>query len=199
MRVLCFPLASLLAALLCGPASLLAQQSQPQTDSALSLAAQKYFTDVPLVTQDGREVRFYSDLIKGKVVVINMFFGTCQGVCPKSAETLSKLQNLLGDRLGKDVFLLSFSEDPKADTPEKLKAYGEEFHSRPGWLFLTGKKENVDLALHKLGEKAERKEDHLTLLMVGNDKTGLWKKVLANGLTADKLMTIVDSVLQDQE
>ena len=176
-----------------------AQQSQPPTDSALSLAAQKYFTDVPLVTQDGREVRFYTDLIKGKVVVINMFFGTCQGICPKSSEMLSRLQELLGDRLGKDVFLLSFSEDPDTDTPEKLKAYGEEFHSRPGWLFLTGKKANVDLALHKLGEKAERKEDHLTLLMIGNDKTGLWKKVLANGLTADQLMTLVDSVVHDQE
>ena len=64
---------------------------------------------------------------------------------------------------------------------------------------LTGKKANVDLALHKLGEKAARKEDHLTLMMVGNDRTGLWKKVLANDLTADKLMNIVDSVIRDQE
>jgi protein SCO1/2 len=176
-----------------------ALQSPSQTDSALSLAAQKYFTDVPLVTQNGDQVRFYTDLLKDKVVVINMFFGACQGICPVSSAMLSSLQNRLGDRLGKDVFLLSFSVDPETDTPAKLKAYGEQFHSKSGWLFLTGKKENVDLALHKLGEKAEHKEDHLTLFMIGNNKTGLWKKVLAPGLTADKLMTIVESVIQDKE
>lgn len=175
------------------------QQAPAQPNSELSQAALKYFTDVPLVTENGDQVRFYSDLLKDKVVVINTFFGTCHGICPVSSAVLSSLQNRLGDRLGKDVFLLSFSVDPENDTPEKLRAYGEQFHSKPGWLFLTGKKENVALALHKLGEKAERKEDHLTVFLVGNNRTGLWKKVMAPGLTADKLMTIVESVIQDKE
>lgn len=175
------------------------QLAPTQSNPELSQAALKYFTDVPLVTENGDQVRFYSDLLKDKVVVINMFFGTCQGICPVSSAVLSSLQGRLGDRLGKDVFLLSFSVDPENDTPEKLKAYGEQFHSKPGWLFLTGKKENVALALHKLGEKAERKEDHLTVFLVGNNRTGLWKKVMAPGLTADKLMPIVESVIEDKE
>jgi protein SCO1 len=175
------------------------QQAPTQANSDLSQVAQKYFTDVPLVTENGDQVRFYSDLLKDKVVVINTFFGTCQGICPVNSALLSSLQSRLGDRLGKEVFLLSFSVDPENDTPEKLKVYGAQFHSKPGWLFLTGKKENVALALHKLGEKAERKEDHLTIFLVGNNRTGLWKKVMAPGLTADKLMTIVESVLQDKE
>ena len=175
------------------------QQAPTQPNSELSQAALKYFTDVPLVTENGDQVRFYSDLLKDKVVVINTFFGTCQGICPVSSALLSSLQSRLGDRLGKDVFLLSFSVDPENDTPEKLKAYSEQFHSKPGWLFITGKKENVALALHKLGEKAERKEDHLTVFMIGNNRTGLWKKVMAPGLTADKLMPIVESVIEDKE
>jgi len=172
----------------------------PQGSSQTSTsAALKYFTDVPLVTQNGDQVRFYTDLLKDKVVVINTFFGACQGICPVSSAVLSGLQSRLGDHLGKDVFLLSFSVDPENDTPAKLKAYGEQFHSKPGWLFITGKKENVQVALHKLGEKATNRDDHLALFMIGNDQTGLWKKALAPGMSADKLMEIVESVLHDKE
>ena len=176
---------------------LIAQQSPIAPADALSAAAQSYFTDVQLVTQNGDSVRLYSDLLKAKVVVINAFFGTCTGSCPKMSGVLSGLQERLGDHLGKDVFFLSFSVDPKTDTPEKLKEYAARFHAKPGWLFLTGQKENVDLALAKLGQKVARKEDHLTLFIVGNETTGLWKKV-APGSTADLLKVVVDSVLKDK-
>jgi protein SCO1 len=183
----------LAAVVLCAP-------SPAQQDAAdrLSVAGRKYFTDVRLVTQNGDSVRLYSDLLQGKVVVINAFFGTCTGSCPMMSATLSALQNRLGDRLGKDVFLLSFSVDPETDTPERLKEYAERFHARSGWLFLTGDKQNVDFALTRLGQKVGRKEDHLTVFMIGNEKTGLWKKVLAPASTADSVMAIVDSVLHDK-
>jgi protein SCO1 len=177
----------------------LAAQQAAAPDDALSAAAHEYFTDVPLVTQDGKTVRLYSDLLKGKVVVINTFFGTCAGVCPRMSSVLSGLQERLGDRLGKDVFLLSFSVDPETDTPKQLKEYAATFHARPGWLFLTGKKENVDLAVGKLGQKVARKEDHMTLFLVGNNRTGLWKKVLASASTVDSLDAVVESVLNDKE
>jgi protein SCO1/2 len=176
-----------------------AQQAQGATDNSLSDAAHEYFTDVQLTTQNGDPVRLYSDLLKGKVVVINSFFATCTGSCPKMSGVLAGLQERLGDRLGKDVFLLSFSVDPENDTPAKLKEYAESFHAKPGWLFLTGKKENVDFALSRLGQKVARKEGHLTLFIVGNNKTGLWKKVLAPGTNAEVLNTIVQSVLDDKE
>jgi protein SCO1/2 len=164
----------------------------------LDRAAREYFTDVRLVTQNGDSVRLYSDLLKDKVVVINAFFATCTGSCPRMSGTLAGLQERLGDRLGKGVFLLSFSVDPETDTPAKLKEYGAQFHARPGWLFLTGPKQNVDFALAKLGQKVARKEDHSTLFMVGNNRTGLWKKVFAPSATVDELKTIVDSVLDDR-
>jgi protein SCO1 len=160
--------------------------------------ARAYFSDVELTTQDGKTVRLYSDLLKDKIVVINSFFGTCTGSCPKMAGVLAGLQASYQDRLGKDVLFLSFSVDPEMDTPAKLKAYGEQFRAKPGWLFLTGSKENVDFALRKLGQKVERKEDHLTIFIVGNEKTGLWKKVFAPSSTSESLKTVVDSVLNDK-
>jgi protein SCO1/2 len=172
--------------------------AQQEPEDRLSAAGLKYFTDTPLVTQNGDSVRLYSDLLHGKVVVINSFFAHCTGSCPTMSATLSALQNRLGDRLGKDVFLLSFSVDPEADTPEALKEYAEKFHAKPGWLFLTGTKENVDFALSKLGQRAGRKEDHLTIFIIGNERTGLWKKAFAPTTTADSLQEIVDSVLHDK-
>jgi protein SCO1/2 len=178
---------------------MLLAQAQALAQAAPSTAAREYFTDVRLVTQDGNSVRLYSDLLKDKVVVIHTFFGTCTGSCPRMSSTLSGLQERLGDRLGKDVYLLSFSVDPENDTPEKLKAYAAEFHARPGWLFLTGSKENVQFALGKLGPQIARREDHSTLFMVGNNRTGLWKKVLAGNCASDCLTDIVNSVINDKE
>jgi len=159
--------------------------------------ARKYFTDVEVVDQDGRPHRLYSDLLQGKTVVIEAFFTACTGACPVMGEKLAALQQWLGDRLGKDVYLLSFSVDPQTDTPARLKQYADRLGARPGWLFLTGKKENVDWALYKLGHYVEQKEAHSNLLIIGNERTGLWKKVF--GLApAEDLIHALDAVLHDR-
>jgi protein SCO1/2 len=188
---------SLIAVLAMPCATTLAQQNRDSPENPNSTAAQKYFTDVLLETQDGKQVKFYSDLLQGKVVLINSFFAECKDSCPVMAGKLSHLQDLLGDRLGKDVLLLSFSVDPVTDTPEKLKAYAERFHAKPGWLFLTGKKENVDYALYKLGQKVDRKEDHMTLFIIGSEKTGLWRKVPAATTSDATVRDIVDCIVKD--
>jgi len=189
----------MLRVLICSFIALLptiAQETGPSAQERLSAAALKYFTDVILETQNGDKVRLYSDLLKGKVVVINEFFATCKGTCPVIAHTLADLQTRLGDRVGKDVFLLSFSVDPETDTPEKLKAYAENFHAKPGWLFLTGTKANVDLALSKLG-KVDSKETHQTFFIVGNERTGLWMKNLMPD-NLEKLLMAVQRALDDK-
>lgn len=160
-------------------------------------AAQKYFSDVELLDQDGQKVRFYSDVLKDKVVVINTFFTSCQSVCPPLNRNFEKIQQALGDRLGKEVFLVSISVDPETDTPPILKEYSKRFHARPGWIFLTGKKENVNWALYKLGQYVEAKDDHTTIVIVGNEPKGLWKK--AFGLAkAGELIEIVEAVIADR-
>jgi protein SCO1 len=159
--------------------------------------AERYFTDVVLIDQDGRSVRLYSDLLKGKVVVIDSLFTECTSACPLISSNMQKIQEHVGDRLGRDVHLLSFSVDPAHDTPARLKEYAARFKARPGWYFLTGKKENLELALRKLGLYVENREGHVTLITIGNERTGLWKKAL--GLAESKaVLPIVDSVLGDK-
>lgn len=160
-------------------------------------AAHHYFTDVELIDQDGRPRRLYSDLLAGKTVVVDAFFTSCTGSCPAMAATLARLQAALGDRLGRDLNLLSLSVDPRTDTPARLKEYAARLGARPGWYFLTGNQENVDFALRKLGQYTEQKEAHTNILIVGNERTGLWKKVFGLG-KADDVLAIVRGVLDDQ-
>ena len=168
-----------------------------QKPAAGQSAAEKWFKDVELLNQDGREVRFYTDVLKGKTVVINTFFTTCTSVCPLMNRNMEKVQAALGDRVGKDVFLVSITVDPATDTPERLKEYAQKFNARAGRMFLTGKKENVDWALYKLGQYVEAKDDHKTIWIVGNEATGLWKK--AFGLAKiEELVTVVESVMNDK-
>jgi len=169
----------------------------PQSAQTDGSATQKYFSDVELLNQDGAKVRFYSDLLKGRTVVINAFFTTCTGVCPAMSATLARIQKELGDRVGKEVFFISISVDPVTDTPERLKAYAEKFHAKPGWSFITGKKENVDWALYKLGQFVENKNDHTSIMIIGNEATGLWKKAYALSPAAE-LIKIIEGVATDK-
>src|SRR4051794_4465131 len=114
-------------------------------------AARSYFTDTVLVDQDGVERRFYTDLVQGKTVVINVMFTTCKDSCPIMAGNFARIQEWLGPRLGKDANMLSITIDPQTDSPERLKAYAERFKARPGWYVLGGTKTNVDTVLRKLG------------------------------------------------
>lgn len=182
-------IAAVLALLAC-PA-VLAQE--PAAESP----AHQYFGDVRLMNQDGQEMRLYSDLLKDRTVVIDVIFTDCSGACPVMSGTFERIQDHLGDRLGKDVYLVSISVDPVNDTPAKLKEYAARFHARPGWYFLTGPKENVDEALRKLGQSVATRDAHQNLFLIGNDRTGLWKK--AFGLAKpEELFTIVDSVVNDK-
>jgi protein SCO1/2 len=177
------------------PASL--QQAEPAALASVRSPAEKYFSDVELINQDGQKMRFYSDVLKDKVVVINTFFITCTSVCPPLNRNMEKVQDALGDRLGKDAFLVSISVDPAADTPPRLKEYSRRFHARPGWIFLTGKKENVDWAVYKLGQYVENKDSHTTIMIIGYEPKGLWKK--AFGLAKpDELIRIVENVINDR-
>jgi len=159
--------------------------------------AQKYFSDVELINQDGKSMRFYTDVLKGRTVVIYPFFTTCTSVCPPMTRNMAKVQEALGERVGRDVLLVSISVDPATDTPERLKDYAQKFHAKPGWVFLTGKKENVDWALYRLGQYVEEKGDHQTVWIIGNEATGLWKKALGLAKPED-LIKIIEGVANDK-
>ena len=185
-----------LFALLIAGLAVSAQTTVPAPPKSGSSAAQKYFTDTILVDQNGVERRFYSDLIKDRVVIINVMFTTCKDSCPRMAETFAKLQGWLGSKLDKEVEMISISVDPETDTPALLSAYAQKFKAKPGWYFLTGKKANVDTVLKKLGLYVEQKQEHLNLFLIGNDRTGLWKKAFGMAPT-DQTIATLNSVLKD--
>jgi cytochrome oxidase Cu insertion factor (SCO1/SenC/PrrC family)/mono/diheme cytochrome c family protein len=133
----------------------------------------KYFPNVELVTQDGVKVRFYEDLVRDKHVVVSFIYTRCTKQCGLITANLARVQRELGDRVGKDVFFYSITLDPERDTPAALKRYAEAFKARPGWTFLTGKKEDVQLLRRKFGDLASV-EDHAAAINIGNDRVGQW-------------------------
>jgi len=139
-----------------------------------------YFPNVPLSTQDGKVVRFYEDLLKGKSVAVNLIYTHCTASCPLETAKLTQVQRILGDRMGKDVFFYSISIDPKNDTPEAMKAYMQKYHIGPGWLFLTGKEEDIKLIANKLGLSSltdlSNRDGHMPSLMIGNEPSGRWMR-----------------------
>lgn len=141
-----------------------------------------YFPNVPLVSHEGKALRFFDDLIKDKVVAINFIYTLCPDVCPLETARMREVQELLGDRIGRDIFIYSISVDPKNDTPEVLKKYAEQYDVGPGWLFLTGKEADITLLRRKLGlyddtTPGDKVKNHDVSTIIGNQATGRWIKV----------------------
>lgn len=141
---------------------------------------ENYFPNVELVTSQGEKVRFFDDLIKDKVVMINFIYTRCPDACPLETAKLSELYQILGDRVGKDVFMYSISVDPTFDTPEVLNKYMQTYQIEEGWEFFTGNEEDIILLRRKLGLYIEEVNkdplDHNLSMIIGNQATGRWMK-----------------------
>jgi len=107
--------------------------------------------DLELIDQDGRKVKFKTDVVSDRVVVVVPFYTTCTTAYPILIYTFTRLQELLGQRLGREVTLVSVSVDPRTDIPIRLKAYANRQKAAPGWVFLTGDRNNLALTLEGLG------------------------------------------------
>jgi protein SCO1 len=153
--------------------------ASPAAGANTSRKGAEYFTNVELITQSGAKVHFYDDLLKGKIVVIELFYAHCTNSCPLETARLAQVQRMLGDRVGKDVFFYSISLDPGRDTPELMKSFAEKYKAGPGWFFLTGKKEDIDLLSKRLGMYSDFNVDnpeggHPASVLLGNEATGQW-------------------------
>ncbi len=135
-----------------------------------------YFPNLPVVTQDGKTLRFYDDVIKGKLVVVSFIYTNCQDICPLTTARLAMVADQLGDAMGRDVFFVSMSVDPENDTPARLKSYADAFTSGPGWLFLTGKPEDIRAINSKFGNRSTLLAEHKMEIVLGNDATGDWQR-----------------------
>ena len=154
-------------------------QAGPTNEAAAEEKARKYFTDLEVIDQNGRKLRFYSDVLKGRVVLINFIFTNCPDACPMMTHKLMQVRSMMVPAIKDDVWFISVSVDPDRDTPEAMKAFAEkqgEDESR--WLFLTGDKRNLEFIVKRLGQYTQEVEAHSTLMLAGNDRTRHWTRVM---------------------
>lgn len=142
--------------------------------------AQEAIPNVALTTHTGKTVRFYDDLVRDRLIVINMMYAGCNNTCPPSTFNLVQVQDLLGDRMGRDIFMYSLTLRPGQDSPEDLAQYAKLHHVRPGWLFLTGAPPDVERLRYALGfydpdGQVDRQEGrHVGMVRIGNDAFKTW-------------------------
>lgn len=150
--------------------------------------------DTPVLDQDGRRLKFYTDLVRGKTVAINFVFTTCTTICPPLGATFARVQRELGERAGRDVHLISVSVDPATDTPERLKSWGAKFKAAPGWTFVTGAKPDMDELLRALAASTARPEDHTPTLLIINDQKGVFTRTYGLSRPSQIIKVIDDAV-----
>jgi protein SCO1 len=159
-----------------------------------------WFTNVAVTTQDGRTLRFYDDVMKGKILLINFFYTDCDAICPLMTENLARVQDLLGPRVGSEIRMVSISLQPEHDTPEVMAAYARTYGAGPGWLFLTGKKDDIELLRHRLGfvdidpVVDADPEQHIGTVRIANEPMHRWAMSSAL-LSPPALVRAVDRVI----
>ena len=141
---------------------------------------QRYFPNLVLTTHEGNKVKFYDDLVKDKIVVFNMFYAKCEGICSPITRNLVRLQQVLGNRVGKDIFMYSFTLKPKEDNVNALAHYAHMHKTKPGWFFLTGSAEDMETVRRKLGfvdpdpEVDKDLSNHIGVIKYGNEPLERW-------------------------
>jgi len=163
-----------------------AGSTRPAT-SGLTLSEQarrriqvQHLPNVPLITHEGKSVRFYDDLVKNKIVSLNFFFANCDEVCPLVMANLANVQKLLGKQVGRDIFMYSFTLKPEEDTVDVIRRHREMYHAGPGWTFLTAKPEDMEKLRKAIGftypepEIDKDKTQHIGNIRYGNEPLMLW-------------------------
>ena len=193
------------AIVLCGLMALIfvvpvyAQNDQPKvamatennSDSNLNIDVQLY--DLELLTQDGKRVKFKSDVIGDKLVAMTFIYTFCTTVCPVYNAIFTQLQDLLGERQGREVILISLSIDPARDIPRRMKKEAKKFRAKPGWFYLTGKQQNVVQVLKGLDAYFADFESHPPMALIGDARMGTWRRF--NGFPMPKqLLAMIDEL-----
>jgi len=157
--------------------------------------ARSYFTNLELINQDGETVRFFDDVLKDKVVVINFIFTNCEGACPLITQKLTLVRDRMEGQIGDPLHFVSLSLDPVRDTPAALKEFAKTHHAdHDGWVFLTGKAENLEYIIKRLGQFSDDVEAHSTMMLAGNVSAAHWTKILPHEqppAIAEKLQMLI--------
>jgi protein SCO1/2 len=168
-----------------------------QKSEATAESAEIDLRDRMLVDQDGRELMFVSDIIGDNIVVMDFVYTTCTTICPVLSALFTQVQGKLGDAVGNEVKLVSVSVDPVRDTPQRLKAYSAKHRAGEGWLWLTGPKAEVDDVLLGLGAYTSNFEDHPSMVLIGDGRTGEWKRLFGFP-NPDRVVQIVNDLREQR-
>lgn len=163
-----------------------AKSVQPQS-------ARLTLTETPLLDQDGRSLRFKTEAVGERIVVIGFIYTTCTTVCPVISQLMLQAQAKLGARVGQDVGLITVTVDPVRDTPARLKEYAGKVGAGKGWSWLTGPKPQVDEVLKVFGAYTPNFVEHPPLVMVGDAKSGKWMRFYGFP-NPDQLVKAVDEL-----
>jgi protein SCO1 len=195
-RALCFSLAATILL----PATLLAHDAHRRHEAAAAPpgAAKVALVDQALLDQAGRRVRLASDVIGGRIAIVNFVYSTCTTVCPVSSATLAQVQERLGGALGRDVALVSITVDPVRDTPARLNELAGRFGARAGWTWLTGAKGGIDGVLKGFGAYTPNFEDHPVMVLVGDPASGAWTRFFGFP-SVEQLLDRVDALQAARE
>lgn len=159
--------------------------------------ARTYFTDLELRAHDGRTLRFYSDVLEGRTVLINVIYANCKDACPLITQRLNEVRALVGERFGRDVHFVTLTSDPERDSPASLREFAaKQSADVAGWIFLTGERANVEHILKKLGQFSQTVESHSTLLIAGNVGAKRWSKIRPDApplAIAERLKLLADA------
>jgi protein SCO1/2 len=173
--------------------AMMKQKSDPVAESA-----DVDLRDRQLVDQHGREVMFVSDVIGDDIVVMDFVYTTCTTICPVLSALFKQVQTKLGDDVGNGVTLVSMSVDPIRDTPQRLKAYSAKHGAGDGWLWLTGQKPIVEDVLIGLGAYTTNFEDHPSMVLIGDGRTGEWKRLFGFP-NPDRIVQVVNDMRERRE
>jgi cytochrome oxidase Cu insertion factor (SCO1/SenC/PrrC family) len=177
----------------CSKCGMTLRAEPTQSNPATSLR----IPDVTVYDQEGRQLKFYTDLVKGKTVAINFIFTTCTTICPPLTATFRRVQQEF-ERQGNEVSLISISVDPTTDTPERLKDFAAKFKAGPGWTFVSGDQAAIQVLLTALGTAVANKNDHTPTVLVGNDKTAHWTRTYGLSPPARLVQVITDAAAEVQ-
>jgi protein SCO1/2 len=172
--------------------AMMKQKSQPAESADVDIR------DRMLINQYGEDVQFATEVIGDNIVVMDFVYTTCTTICPVLSALFTQVQTKLGDAVGDEVHLVSVSVDPIRDTPQRLKAYSEKHRAGEGWSWITGPKPAVDDVLTGLGAYTTNFEDHPTMVLIGDGRTGEWTRLFGFP-NPDRIVQIVNDLREKRQ
>jgi len=168
-----------------------ANTAEPSTGDTPSISSSR-IPDIRVYDQNGKQLKFYSEIIKGNTVAIDFIFTTCTTICPLLTATFSRVQQNLTERALR-VQLISVSVDPTTDTPQRLHDFAAKFKVGPGWTFVTGDKDDIDSLLLALEAGVGDKNDHTSRIVIGNDALDYWTTTSGSSSPAALVRAITEA------